>query len=505
MDGIAKTAVVAVVGAGAMGRGIAQVAAMAGHPVLLFDMVDGAAEIARNEILVSLEALEKKGRLSFEQRSQAVDGLRVVKELDDLHEAGLVIEAIVEKLEVKQALFDALEKRLSADAIFATNTSSLSVTAIASKLRDPSRVAGFHFFNPAPVMKLVEVVAGLQSRPAILDWLAAMARDWGKIAVQVRSAPGFIVNRVARPYYGEALRLYEEGVADIATLDLIYTKCGGFRMGPFALMDMIGHDVNFAVTTSVYEALFRDPRYRPALAQQELVEAGWLGKKSGRGFYVHPAPEDNVPPVCLAVQPKPSRIIIQGISLVLSQIAALCRAKGVEFTQRDGPPHLLVDGVHLAPTDGRSATQWVEDGARENLVLFDQCLDLAGAELIVLAAADQASEDASLRAAALFQALGKSVVVIEDRPGMIVMRTLALLIDEANDAVEKGIASAQDVEKAMTTGVNYPRGLLQWGDSIGPKVLVQALDYLRIATGDGRYRVSDRLRRRAITGMSLTL
>lgn len=503
MAGIAKSATVAVIGAGAMGAGIAQVAAAAGHPVLLFDAAEGAAARAKEHIIAALAALEMKGRMTKGEYMCAVRGLKAVRDLTELAPAELVVEAIVEKLDIKQSLFRQLEDLVSPRAIFATNTSSISITEIGSALVDPGRLAGFHFFNPAPVMKLVEIVSGLATRPQIVETLTDTAKGWGKIAVNARSTPGFIVNRVARPYYGEALRLMEEQVASPATLDLIYTKCGGFRMGPFALMDMIGHDVNFAVTCSVHDALFGDPRYKPALSQKELVAAGWLGRKSGRGFYSY---DDQEPPSVAICPPyaAPTAIDLQGDGPDLAKLADLCRARNFHVPQSPGSGLLKLDEVFLARTDGRSATQRVADGAPPNLVLFDLTFDIEQSELVALAPADQASSLAIERAAGLFQALGKTVVTISDNPGMVVLRTLSLLIDEAANLVQAKIASAPDVEVAMQAGVNYPRGLLDWGDHIGPETVVTALDYARLASADPRYRVSDLLRRWAISGALLT-
>lgn len=289
MNDLSRDAVVAVIGAGAMGAGIAQVAAQAGHEVRLFDAAEGAAAKGRLAILAGLDRQVERGRVSAQEREAIAARLIIAPSLEALAGARLVIEAIVERLDIKRQLFAALEDVVAADTILATNTSSLSVTAIGAGLKHPGRLAGLHFFNPAPVMKLVEIIAGLASGKTVLDTLYATAQNWGKTPVHATSTPGFIVNRVARPFYAEGLRLLEERAASAATIDAVMREAGSFRMGPFELMDLIGHDVNAAVTRSVFDAYFGDPRFRPSLTQQELVAAGWLGRKSGRGFYDYSA------------------------------------------------------------------------------------------------------------------------------------------------------------------------------------------------------------------------
>ena len=280
-----QDAVVAVIGAGTMGAGIAQVAAQAGHTVRLFDLQPGAAECARADIASAQRRQVDKGRLEGDAAEAALRRIEPVAAIGNLAGAALVVEAIVERLEPKRALFAELEDIVDPSCILASNTSSLSITALAAPLRHPRRVLGMHFVNPVPVMKLVEVVSGLATDPLIAACVHASAQAWGKRAVHARSTPGFIVNRVARPYYGEALRLIEEQVASPQTIDRVLREAGGFRMGPFELMDLIGHDVNYAVTASVFEAYYQDPRFRPSLVQKQLVDAGRLGRKSGFGFY----------------------------------------------------------------------------------------------------------------------------------------------------------------------------------------------------------------------------
>jgi 3-hydroxybutyryl-CoA dehydrogenase len=503
MSALPETSAVAVIGSGAMGSGIAQVAAQAGHRVLLYDAIEGAAERGRAGVLAALDRLVEKGRMAADDREAVAARLVVVPALAELGEARLVIEAIVENLEVKRRLFASVEDVIAPDAILATNTSSLSVTGIAAGLRHPARVAGLHFFNPAPLMALVEVVSGLASDPVVLDTLVQTARAWGKQPVSARSTPGFIVNRVARPFYAEALRLLEEGAADAATLDAVMREAGGFRMGPFELMDLIGHDVNFAVTKSVFDAYFGDPRYRPSLTQQELVAAGWLGRKSGRGFYEHGIDAARPVPRTLEPGPVPHAVVAEGdLGPAEPLVEALVKA-GVAVSRTGGTGLLRVEGATLALSDGRTATALVAAGAPADLVLFDLALDYVAAPRVAISVADQASASAAAAAAGLFQALGKAVSRLDDLPGLAVLRTVAMLANEAAEAALQGVASPADIDRAMILGVNYPRGPLSWADAIGPARILAALDAIQVATGDDRYRVSPLMRRRVEAGRAL--
>ncbi|MBL7956350.1 MAG: NAD(P)-binding domain-containing protein, partial [Flavobacteriales bacterium] len=281
MDATTK---IAVIGAGTMGSGIAQVAAQAGHDVVLYDTRREVVDKALAMLRKTLDKLVEKGKLAKEQADGIHGRIASASDLKELAGSGLVIEAIIEDLGIKKKLFADLEGILSADAVLATNTSSLSVTAIAAACGIPERVIGLHFFNPAPLLPLVEVVPGLATDPALGARMCALMKAWGKAPVVCKDTPGFIVNRVARPFYGEALRIYEEGIADMATIDHAMRTIGGFKMGPFELMDLIGNDINFAVTRTVFEAFFYDPRYRPSITQQRQVESGWLGRKSGKGY-----------------------------------------------------------------------------------------------------------------------------------------------------------------------------------------------------------------------------
>ncbi len=376
---------VAVIGAGTMGSGIAQVAAQAGHRVILFDTRREAVDKALAGLRRTLDKLVEKGKLTGEQANGIHGRITPASDLQDLAGSGLVIEAIIEDLGIKKKLFAELESLLGTDAVLATNTSSLSVTAIAAACSRPERVIGLHFFNPAPLLPLVEVVPGLATDDKLDARLMALMQAWGKTPVVCKDTPGFIVNRVARPFYGEAIRIYEEGIADMPTIDAAM-KGVGFKMGPFELMDLIGNDINFTVTRTVWEAFFYDPRYKPSFTQQRQVESGRLGRKSGRGYY--------------------------------------------SYTDGAMPAFPAVDEAVAAP---------------------------------------------------------------------IVERILAMLINEAADALFWQVASASDIDLAMTKGVNYPKGLLAWADEQGAAHWLGVLERLQATYGEDRYRPSPLLRRAAAT------
>ncbi|UTW44324.1 3-hydroxyacyl-CoA dehydrogenase PaaC [bacterium SCSIO 12696] len=507
MSALSTSDSIAVIGAGTMGAGIAQVAAAAGHRVLLFDAAEGAAQLGINKTRKGLDRLIAKGKMTTEQAEELVGRIIACGSLQELSSAKLVVEAIVEKLEIKQSLFAQLEEVCGNDVILATNTSSISVTAIAAGLKQPERLVGMHFFNPAPVMKLVEVITGLASDCNALQTVYDTAASWGKHPVMAKSTPGFIVNRVARPFYAEALRVLQEGGSDVATIDAVMREAGGFRMGPFELMDLIGMDVNYAVTNSVYNAYFQDQRFLPSLVQQELVQAGRLGRKTGHGFYNYAEGTEQTLPHTAASGPKPERVIVGGTLVygkggVAESLIEQIQDAGitVELSEEADHDFLWVDGVELRLTKGAMATELAAEEELNELVLFDLALDYNNATRIAIAKADQASEEALQKAAGLFQAIGKQVSVIDDIPGMIVMRTVCMLANESADAVNQGVCNAEAVDIAMKGGVNYPQGPLAWADHLGIPLVASVLENLALLYGEDRYRLSPLIQRKCFAG-----
>lgn len=371
---------ISVIGAGTMGTGIAQIASTKGHEVCLYDSFEGSIENAKTKLEKILNRLVEKERISAEEKENIINRINFSEKLEDIKDSGLVIEAIIENLEIKQMLFSEIENLVSEDCILSSNTSSLSIASIAGACKNAERVVGIHFFNPAPLMPLVEIIPAVQTSEKTLNTAKSIIDDWGKVTVIVKDTPGFIVNRVARPFYGESLRIYEEGIADFATIDWALKEIGRFKMGPFELMDYIGNDINYTVTETVFTSFYFDPRYKPSFTQKRMMEAGFLGRKSGRGYYDYNS----------------------------------------EFPK--------------------------------------------------------ANEDRDL---------GKQIL----------WRVLSMLINEATDALFLNIASKEDIDLAMTKGVNYPKGLLSWADELGLNNVLNQLEELYCEYGEDRYRPSPLLRR----------
>ena len=497
MPALPNTSLVAVIGAGAMGAGIAQVAAQAGHPVRLYDNRPGAAAQAVEGIARQLARLVEKGKLDADAQRAIVTRMQPADALEELADAHLVIEAIVENLEVKRSLLRELEALCAPTCILASNTSSLSITSLAAGLKYPGRVIGMHFFNPAPLMALVEIVSGLDSDPALADSLHATAKAWNKKPVHTRSTPGFIVNRVARPFYAESLRLLQEGAADCATLDALLRDAGGFRMGAFELTDLIGHDVNYAVTCSVFDAYYGDFRFQPSLIQKELVDAGRLGRKSGRGFYDYAEGAQRPNASELSSDLSVDGCVVEGDFGVAEPLVARLQAAGLAVTRRDGAGLLRVGDAVLALSDGRLASQRARENGLANLVLLDLALDYAKASRLGISWAADTSSLARDQAVALLQRAGITASPLADLPGLAVLRTVAMLANEGADAVLQGVGSAADIDLAMQAGVNYPRGPLAWADAIGLPSVLRTLNNLQAAYGETRYRPSLLLRRHA--------
>ncbi|MFC3626091.1 3-hydroxyacyl-CoA dehydrogenase [Vogesella amnigena] len=492
MSALPPASLVAVVGGGVMGSGIAMVAASAGHPVLLYDLQPEAAQRAVDGIRNQYAKLAARGKLNEQQAEAAASRVSATGSLSDLKGAALVIEAIVERLDAKQALFRELEALVAADCLFASNTSSISITSIAAALQQPGRLAGMHFFNPAPQMALVEIVSGMASSEQTLKTLGATARAWGKTAVSTRSAPGFIVNRIARPFYSENLRLAQEGAADYATLDALLRECGGFRMGPFELMDLIGLDINLAVSQSVWQATFLDPRYTPTLIQQEMVNAGWLGRKSGRGYYRYGGEQPPPAVQCEPPQPWPVAITVYTDSVAGQELARRLQHNGVIFNCDTGGDGCIASAgdARLYLSDGRSASCRALDSGHANLVLLDLALDYGHAARLAIQAAAGISPHARDAAIGLLQAAGLQVTLLPDGAGLPVLRTVVMLVNEACDVLGQGHASAHDIDTAMRLGVNYPCGPIAWGEQLGFGTVRSVLRHLADSYGEDRYRVA---------------
>ena len=495
-----------VVGAGLMGTGIAQVASQAGHRVMLFDTRPAAAAAALERLSGSLRALVAKGRMDSDTAAATLARIQPISALEDAHGAGLVVEAIVEDLAAKRALFAQLEALLPARAVLASNTSSISITALAAGLQHPGRLVGMHFFNPVPVMKLVEVVSGLHTDPDIAAAVFDLAAAWGKVPVHARSTPGFIVNRINRPYYAEALELLHEQAATPQVLDACL-RAAGFRMGPCELMDLIGHDTNLAVTRSVFDAFFGDRRYMPSPLQHDMVEGGLLGRKSGRGFYRYPEGPAALPVAVYDLPALLSRdareITVHGQGALADHLEAAATA--ALAPQGWGPARdsgsdwtgLAIDGARLVLTDGRCAHERATASGHADTAVFDRLLQWPAAPGTALAYSVNRAASTAWRAEAptWLAALGFTPLEVADSPGLVVARTVAMLVNEAADAVLQGVCSQAGADAAMKLGVNYPVGPFEWLQAWGAPGVLALLDTLDAHYRGERYRASPWLRR----------
>ncbi len=494
-----------VVGAGIMGAGIAQVAAQAGHPVRLFDTRDGAAPAACEKLAATLAGLVAKGKIDGAEAKATLARISAAARLGDAAGCGLVVEAIVEIGDAKRALFRDLEAIVGADGVLASNTSSISITALANGLKRPGRLVGMHFFNPVPLMKLVEVVSGLQTDADVAAAIFELSRRWGKTPVHARSTPGFIVNRIARPYYAEALALLHERRAEPATIDACL-RGAGFRMGPCELMDLIGHDTNFAVTQSVYDANFADKRYVPSLVQREMVDGGLLGRKSGRGFFPYgaeasattgAAPAFTAPPV-----PPGAIVALHGRGAAVERWSAQLETAGVRFEADPSSRWngLQTDAGELRLGDGRPATQVAADAGVRELAVFDLPIASGGGAPgtpLALAFAATASAEWREQAAQWLRIAGWQPQPVGDAPGLVVARTVAMLINEGADAVQQGVCTPEGADLAMKLGVNHPAGPFEFLARWDARSVATLLGHLDAQYRGERYRVSPWLRERA--------
>jgi 3-hydroxybutyryl-CoA dehydrogenase len=485
---------VLVVGAGIMGAGIAQVAAMAGHTVRLLDAREGAAAAAKAKLADGLQALVAKGKLTQAAVDAGLQNIEPITDLTHAADSGLVIEAIVENLDAKRALFKQIEALVQPSCVLASNTSSISITALANGLQRPQQVVGMHFFNPVPVMKLVEVISGLRTDCAVADAIFKLSEHWGKTPVHAQSTPGFIVNRIARPYYAEMFLLLQERAAKPELIDACL-RAAGFRMGPCELIDLIGLDTNLLVTQSVYEAYFFDKRYTPSIIQRSMVDGGLLGRKTGEGFYKYPAgapalpAADSVPPSSAKL-----RVLGQGpcSDWIEQRLAALNLSVERQAHDQQG---LLADDIMLLQTDGRTAKVVSQANAGMAVAVFDRLPDWCSAPGAVLAWATTSADSQALQAKRWLTCLGLQPQRMADAPGLVVARTLAMLINEASDAVLQGVCDANGADAAMKLGVNYPAGPFEWLRGWSASGVMQVLAALDDDYKGERYRASAYLKR----------
>lgn len=496
---------IGIVGAGAMGRGIAQIAAQAGLDVLLFDLNAQAVAAARDSLKQTWDKLSAKGKIAPELAAAALERVQACADLQAMSRADLVIEAVVERLDAKRELFQKLESIVSEGCLLASNTSSLSITAIAAACVKPERVAGYHFFNPVPLMKVVEVIDGLRTEPAVGDALMVLARTMGHTPVRARDMPGFIVNHAGRGMNIEGLRVAQESVASFHQVDAIMREQAGFRMGPFELLDLTALDVSHPVMESIYRQFYDEPRFRPSPITAVRFAGKLLGRKVGEGFYVYPEGQKQVPAEPPVPSPKAGLKVWLAPyhALGYKRAAALLKDLGASLAVGERAP---ADALIVVTPYGEDASTVAGahrlDGART--VALDTFFGLEQGKRRVLMCSPATLPEWRDAAHALFASDGTPVSVIDDSAGFVGQRIVAAIINVAADIAQQAIATPQDIDLAVSLGLGYPRGgPLSMGDALGAAQVLEILRCMYHVTGDDRYRASLWLQRRVQLGLSL--
>lgn len=506
-----------VVGAGTMGAGIAQVAAVGGFEVILFDVAEGASTRAIKRIDDLLGRAVERGRMSEPDAAAAAARITAAGAIEDLAGCFLVIEAVAEKLEIKQDLFKRLAEFVELNTVLATNTSSIPVTAIAGPVPGPERVVGMHFFNPVPLMKLVEVIAGLKTGEQSLAVAREAGRRMGRESIDAADGPGFVVNRVSRPFLLESQQLLSEGVADHATIDRAVRLGGGFRMGPFELSDLVGIDVGYEVAKSFFELGHGEPRWRPSSIPARMVAGGLLGRKSGHGYYVYAEDgsyrEQDPPPQ----QPESAEggVVILGDTPLAGQLRRLAGAAGFTLDPPAGEPALTIDarafgagsapvGERIGPVIVLCAGNSLATAARgRDMVGFHVLPPLAQTHTVELTRGSGTSDETYARARQFFHSIGKHTIEVGDAPGLVLGRIACQLINEACFALQEGVADQDDIDTGVKLGLNYPRGLFEWLSAIGNTQVFATIDALQREIGGDRYRPAPNLRRAVLENRPL--
>jgi 3-hydroxybutyryl-CoA dehydrogenase len=485
--------VAGVAGAGTMGRGIAQVLAQCGARTLVFDAQPGAARKAKDSIAQALGKLVEKGRLGAADADNTVARIEIAETLEELASCHVVVEAIVEELSAKRQLFSTLETKVSGDCILASNTSSLSVTAMAAACKRPGRIAGYHFFNPVPVMKIVEVVDGERTEKWAGDALVSLAQRFGHTPVRCKDTPGFIVNHAGRAFVPESLRVLSEGIADFATIDRILVDAAGFRIGPFGLMDLVGLDIAHAVMKSMYGQYFEEPKYRPAFLAEARVAAGLLGRKTGQGWYRY-GKDGSVEKIA---EPTPPTYLPRPVWAV-PDLKELLAGLGARLELKPSPEAICF----VAPLGADATTSALEHGLdAARTVAVDPLFGFAKRRTLMKTC--NTSKEVFQTAHALLASDGVPVSVINDSPGFVAQRVVAHIVNVGCDIAQMRIATPEDLDRAVTLGLGYPRGPLAMGDALGAKRILAVLEAMHELYQEPRYRPSPWLRRRAALGISL--